>query len=312
MDTARTNEAVPAADRSQGPSCFPLSPFSEDPPPVQGVKVPALRTGDKQCGVLPPAADAARRAAAAQALAVDRRVTPSSSATSTASAVNLRMGCSEDSLAGARLTPMQCTPCQLTFSSSADAAAVAAAAAASASEPAPAPPGACGRPPLSPFAMQAESPANTSVAEANWGREAEAGGENERIEKRRTARVAAHKLSQLPSLSGAELLLYREITDELSSEGELSSLLSGLCVPPGPTAASCGARSAATAPPALTKEVSDAVDRLRDMLSPSLISRLETHESYGLVDVLHSQDARQSMLDAVEAGKTCVGCAGRR
>ena len=68
-----------------------------------------------------------------------------------------------------------------------------------------------------------------------------------------------------------------------------------------------GTRSVQTAPPALTKEVSDAVDRLRDMLPPAVISRLQTYDSYGLVDVLHSQSARQAALDAVEAGKACVG-----
>ena len=63
----------------------------------------------------------------------------------------------------------------------------------------------------------------------------------------------------------------------------------------------------ATAPPALSKEVNDAVARLRDMLPTSVISQLQTYDSYGLVDLLHSQGARQAALDAMEAGKTSAG-----
>ena len=40
----------------------------------------------------------------------------------------------------------------------------------------------------------------------------------------------------MPSLSGAELSLCREITEEIKSESDLSSLLSGLCSTPGPSA----------------------------------------------------------------------------
>ena len=68
-------------------------------PTAQCVEVPVLRAGDSQCGALPAAADAARRAGAAQALASDRHMTPTSSAASTASAVHLRQGgFSDDSL----------------------------------------------------------------------------------------------------------------------------------------------------------------------------------------------------------------------
>lgn len=62
-----------------------------------------LRAGDSQCGALPAAAEAARRAGAAQALASDRHMTPTSSAASTASTVHLRQGgFSDDSLASLR------------------------------------------------------------------------------------------------------------------------------------------------------------------------------------------------------------------
>lgn len=40
----------------------------------------------------------------------------------------------------------------------------------------------------------------------------------------------------MPSLSGAELSLCREITEEIKSESDLSSLLSGLCSAAGPSA----------------------------------------------------------------------------
>ena len=42
--------------------------------------------------------------------------------------------------------------------------------------------------------------------------------------------------AEVPSLSGAELSLCREITEEIKSESDLSSLLSGLCSTPGPSA----------------------------------------------------------------------------
>jgi hypothetical protein len=48
--------------------------------------------------------------------------------------------------------------------------------------------------------------------------------------------------AQVPSLNERELLLYREITEELSSEGELSTLLSGLCAPTGSSGGQCAPR----------------------------------------------------------------------
>jgi len=69
------------------------------------------------------------------------------------------------------------------------------------------------------------------------------------------------------------------------------------------------ARGAATAPAALNQEVSDAVDRLRDLLPAAMVDKLRSYESYGLVDVLRTQAARAAAVEVVESSKATVGAA---